>query len=57
MEKPAWASVRSQRPVWADGLEEQRRIVESISVSARDKSAVHKLLTRMENHYLSLIHI
>jgi hypothetical protein len=36
-------------------LEDQRRILESLSVSARDRTTVHKLLTRMENHYFAQI--
>lgn len=50
-----WASARSQRPIWSDGLADQRRIIESISVSARDKAVVQKMLTRMESHYYCLI--
>jgi len=42
---------------WATGLEEQRRIIESVSISARDKATIQKLFTRMENHYYALIRV
>jgi len=48
-------SARLQRPVWADGLEAQRRILDSTSVSARDRAAVTTLLQRMEHHYYGII--
>jgi hypothetical protein len=40
---------------FADGLDDQRRLLETISISTRDRATVQKLLTRMESHYYALI--
>lgn len=49
------ARARRGQVAHIEGLDEQRRIIESIAIPARDKATVRRLLERMEQHYYSLL--